>query len=107
MAQFKALDPAACETMTDVRAGVDEIDRVLAELLARRQRYMDAAARIKAAKGGRAAVRDEGRIAEVLANAQANANAAGLSPKIADAVWRAILEANIAYEFDVFDRLPG
>ena len=39
---FKAPAPAACETMKDVRAGVDEIDRMLVALIARRQGYMDA-----------------------------------------------------------------
>lgn len=86
--------------MLDVRAGVDEIDRLLAPLLARRQGYMDAAARIKPA---RAAVRDEARIAQVLANVRANAAAAGLSWAIAEPVWRALVEACIAYEFNAFD----
>ena len=52
---FAAPDPSACATMPDVRAGVDEIDRALVQLIARRQGYMDAAARIKQT---RAAVRD-------------------------------------------------
>lgn len=102
MTQFTAPDPAACTTMEEVRAGVNEVDRALAALLARRQGYMEAAARIKP---DRAAVRDEARIAQVLDNARANAAAAGLSLSIAEPVWRAILEACIAYEFTVFDRL--
>jgi isochorismate pyruvate lyase len=60
MTQFAASDPADCTSMAEVRAGVDEIDRRLAALLARRQGYMDAAARIKPARG---AVRDEARVA--------------------------------------------
>ncbi len=35
------------ETMTDVRYEVDRIDRLLVEILAERQSFMDAAARIK------------------------------------------------------------
>ncbi|MFL6756239.1 MAG: chorismate mutase, partial [Sphingomicrobium sp.] len=49
-------DPAECMTMTEVRAGVDDVDRQLVALVARRFRYMDAAARIKP---DRSAVRDE------------------------------------------------
>eukprot|EP01037_Dinobryon_pediforme_P032470 gene32470-37425_t len=45
-----------CTTMIEVRAGVDQVDRELVALLARRFAYMDAAARIKPA---RTAVRDE------------------------------------------------
>ena len=51
--------PADCMTMAEVRVGVDALDRLLVAVLAERQRYMDAAARIKP---DRAAVRDETRI---------------------------------------------
>ncbi|MBI1188476.1 MAG: chorismate mutase [Alphaproteobacteria bacterium] len=104
---FAAPDPDSCETMADVREGVDEIDRLLAPLIARRQGYMDAAARIKPE---RAAVRDEARIAQVLENVRRNGDAVGLSWAIAEPVWRAMMEACIAYEFEVYDALranPG
>ncbi len=55
-----------CSTMLEVRAGVDQVDRELIALLARRFAYMDAAARIKTE---RSAVRDEARKAQVIANA--------------------------------------
>jgi isochorismate pyruvate lyase len=97
---FAAPDPDACATMTDVRAGVDEIDRALVTLIARRQGYMDAAARIKQT---RAAVRDEARIQQVLDNVRAGAGAAGLSWSIAEPVWRTMMEACIAYEFEKWD----
>lgn len=86
--------------MIDVRAGVDEIDRALVKLIARRQGYMDAAARIKAT---RASVRDEARIQQVLDNVRGNAEVAGLSWRIAEPVWRTMMEACIAYEFDRWD----
>ncbi len=101
---FAAPAPETCETMRDVRAGVDEIDRMLVKLIARRQGYMDAAARIKQT---RAAVRDEARIQQVLDNVRANAEAAGLSWTIAEPVWRTMMEACIAYEFEKWDRLKG
>ena len=41
--------PADCATMTEVRQGVDAIDRMLVVLISERQGYMDAAARIKKA----------------------------------------------------------
>ncbi len=67
--------PDQCETMTDVRAGVDQVDRELVALLVRRFAYMDAAARIKTDRG---TVRDEARKAEVLDNVARAAAAAGL-----------------------------
>ena len=51
--------PERCATMAEVRQGVDALDRALVTLLAERQRYMDAAARIKQDRG---AVRDTARI---------------------------------------------
>jgi isochorismate pyruvate lyase len=97
---FTALDPDACQTMAEVRAGVDEVDRALVALIARRQGYMDAAARIKET---RASVRDEARIAQVLDNVQAEAWEKGLSWSIAEPVWRLLIERCIAHEFEVFD----
>lgn len=100
--KFTAPDPESCQTMLDVRAGVDEIDRMLVALIARRQGYMDAAARIK---HSREAVRDEKRINQVLANVRAEAEKQGLSWSIAEPVWREMMERCIAYEFVVWDDL--
>ena len=90
-----------CLTMTQVRAGVDQVDRELIALLARRFAYMDAAARIKPA---REAVRDEGRKAQVVSNAIAAAQAAGLPADAIADLWDALVEASIAYELAAFDR---
>lgn len=100
--RFAARPPAECQTMTEVRAGVDEIDRLLVHILVRRQGYMDAAARIKTSRG---AVRDEARIAQVLDNVRAVARDAGLSWEIAEPVWRTLVERCIAHEFSVWDRI--
>lgn len=98
------LDPEACTTMAEVRAGVDDVDRRLMALLARRFGYMDAAARIKPERGE---VRDEIRKAQVLANARAGARAAGIPEAPVAELWDRLVEASIAYEFGVFDRLRG
>lgn len=94
--------PADCQTMAEVREGVDALDRQLVALLVERQGYMDAAARIKPDRG---AVRDEARIEDVVAKVKAAARAAGLSEAIAEPVWRTLIERCIAYEFEVWDRL--
>jgi len=98
---FSAPDPEACQTMLDVRAGVDEIDRMLVALITRRQGYMHAAARIKPSRD---VVRDEARIQQVLDNVKAEAEQAGLSWAIAEPVWREMMERCIAHEFEVWDR---
>jgi isochorismate pyruvate lyase len=94
--------PAAeCQTMVEVREGVDAIDRALVGLLAQRFGFMDAAARIKPTRD---AVRDEGRKAQVIANASAAAHAAGLPDGLADSLWETLVEASIAYELSVWDQ---
>ena len=96
--------PADCTSMAQVRQGVDAIDRLLVELLAERQGYMDAAARIKTDRG---VVRDNARVEEVVARVRAAAREAGLSEAIAEPVWRTLIDRCIAYEFGVWDRLRG
>ena len=93
--------PHDCETMAEVRAGVDALDLELVTLLARRFRYMDAAARIKS---DRSAVRDEARKAQVIDNAAVAAVAAGIPAGIVPQLWEALVEASIAYELAAWDR---
>lgn len=94
--------PEDCATMAQVRQGVDALDRALVTVLAERQRYMDAAARIKP---DRAAVRDEARIEDVVAKVKAEARRQGLSEAIAEPVWRLLIERCIAHEFEAWDRV--
>ncbi len=93
--------PHDCETMAEVRAGVDALDLELVALLSRRFRYMDAAARIKS---DRSAVRDEARKAQVIDNATGAAVAAGIPAGIVPQLWEALVEASIAYELAAWDR---
>lgn len=90
--------------MTEVRAGVDEVDRQIVALLARRFGYMDAAARIKP---DRSAVRDEWRKADVKAKVDAAARKAGLDCELVSRLYEDLIETSIAYEMDVFDRTRG
>ncbi|MGR4890931.1 chorismate mutase [Sphingopyxis sp. LARHCG72] len=96
--------PEQCQTMTEVRAGVDQVDRELVALLVRRFGYMDAAARIKTDRG---TVRDEARKAEVLDNVAREAAAAGLDPQRLRAVWDVLVEESIAHEYGQWDRSRG
>ncbi|WGM40001.1 chorismate mutase [Caulobacter sp. NIBR1757] len=93
--------PQDCTTMAEVRVGVDALDRALVALLAERQGYMDAAARIKPDRG---VVRDVARIEDVVAKVKAAATEAGLSHAIAEPVWRTLVDRCIAYEFGVWDK---
>jgi isochorismate pyruvate lyase len=94
------LDPADCTTMTDVRAGVDDVDRQLVALIKRRFGYMDAAARIKP---NREAVRDEWRKADVKAKVDAAAAAAGVDRYLMSRLYEDLIETSIAHELARWD----
>ena len=98
------IDPEACQSMTQVREGVDAVDRALVALLKRRFGYMEAAARIKPT---REAVRDQDRKDDVHAKVAAAAAAAGLPAERLWPVWEELMEQSIAYEFERFDRTRG
>jgi isochorismate pyruvate lyase len=88
--------------MAEVRAGVDDVDRALVQLLKRRFGYMDAAARIKPERG---LVRDEPRKAQVIENVRRHARDAGIPDEPVADLWDRLIEASIAYEFEKFDRM--
>ena len=94
--------PADCTTMTEVRSGVDDVDRRIVDLLARRFAYMDAAARIKPS---REAVRDEWRKADVLAKVGAAAAAAGIDRVLAARLYDDLIESSIAHELKRWDAI--
>jgi isochorismate pyruvate lyase len=97
-------DPADCTTMTEVRAGVDDVDRRLVALLKRRFGYMEAAARIKPE---RSAVRDEWRKADVLAKVDLAAATQGVDRALMARLYEDLIETSITYELEVFDRTRG
>ncbi len=99
-AEHHALRPELCQTMPDVRAGVDAVDAELIALLAERFGYMRAAARIKPE---RAMVRDEPRKRQVIANAVAQARTYGLPEALIAELWERLVEGSIAYEMKAFD----
>ncbi|MBL4897684.1 MAG: chorismate mutase [Erythrobacter sp.] len=94
--------PEDCTDMREVRIGVDTTDRELMELLDRRFGYMRAAARIKT---DRNVVRDEGRKAEVIENARADAENRALPADELARIWDDLVETSIAYEMEEWDRI--
>ena len=94
--------PEDCETMVQVRKGVDATDRELMALLDRRFGYMRAAARIKT---DRNVVRDEARKSEVIENARADAKVRGLPQESIADIWELLVESSIAYELAEWDRI--
>jgi isochorismate pyruvate lyase len=91
----------ACHSMNDVRREIDRIDRALIGLLSQRLTYIERAGHIKA---DRAKVRDEARIADVLAKVEVACRREGFPYVIAEPVWRSLMNGCIAHEFEIFDQ---
>jgi isochorismate pyruvate lyase len=94
------IQPEKCQSMAEVRAGVDAVDRLIVELLATRFRLMDAAARIKPTRDK---VRDEERKAAVLEHVRMEAERAGAPSDLIVGLYDGLVEASIAYELERFD----
>jgi isochorismate pyruvate lyase len=90
---------ACCKTLGEVRDNIDGIDRKIVRLIAERGRYVHEAARFKA---NPAQVEAPERAEAVVRRAAAIAEQEGLSPKIAEATYRAMVRAFIDYEQEVF-----
>ncbi|MEZ5895280.1 MAG: chorismate mutase [Parvularculaceae bacterium] len=86
-----------CRRMEEVRHEIDRLDRMLVRLLAERQGYIEAAARIKPRQDE---VRLEWRIEDVVAKVLATCEAAGLSKRIAEPVWRELIDRCIEHEHE-------
>ncbi len=93
-----------CSTMAEVRRNIDRIDQQIIALLAERGHYVGQAARIKAARSD---IVDRARIEDVVAKVRASAAKAGLDPDLAEAIYRPMMDAFIAFETREYDRLHG
>lgn len=100
------MSESAPRSLAEVRERIDGIDADLVALLTRRQALVRAAATFKTDEQS---VRAPDRVERVVAAARARAEAAGLAPDVAEAVWRAMISAFIALELTEHQRLttPG
>ena len=90
------MTPADCKTMADIRAEIDRLDAALMALFAERAGYIDRAAQIKVGAGLPARI--EARVEEVVTNVGHHAAAAGLDPRLYEAIWRQVIDWSIARE---------
>ena len=91
-----------CDNMDDLRVEIDQLDRVIVDLLSVRQGFMEQAARIKQ---DRNLVRDEKRIEDVVTKALDHAQQVGAHPELVENLYRQMIEWCINYEMDVFESL--
>jgi len=92
--------PDDCADLAQLRGAIDALDARLVRLMALRQGYIGRAAVLKT---DRATVRDDARVEDVVEKVLAEAGRAGLSPAIAEPVWRVLVERSIAHELRAFD----
>ena len=88
------------DALSDIRIEIDNIDSQLIRLLAQRQILVEKAGLLKP-KGDKVAVQASDRVAQVIANRRKEALELGLSPNVAESVWRSMIQAFIALEENV------
>jgi isochorismate pyruvate lyase len=91
-----------CSTMAEVRAHIDALDDRIVALLAERSSYVAQAARIKEHA---AQVHDQARIDFIIDRVTARAAQLGGPPAVAEATYRAMIDAFIDFERREFARL--
>lgn len=84
-----------CSSLEDVRQRIDEIDRAMVELIARRGGFVAQAARFKKDS---ADVRAPARVEQVIAKVRALASERGTSAEVVEQVYRAMIAAFIDEE---------
>src|SRR5262245_47300989 len=87
--------PDECENMEQVRAEIDRIDAALLDLVAERFGYVDRAWQLKT---DRAEAVVPWRIQQVIDRMRARATERGISPELAEALWRQMIGWFIQYE---------
>ena len=91
--------PSEIATMAELRAEIDALDARLVALLADRAQLIERAIQIKPGEGMPARI--ETRVEDVVAKVRARAAEAGVSPDLAERLWRPMMEFFIAREEEV------
>ncbi|MBI5163421.1 MAG: chorismate mutase [Magnetospirillum sp.] len=92
----------SCTDLADVRSHIDRLDRMIVPLLAERAGYVSQAAGFKPEK---AQVVDVDRIEAVISKVRHLANEYGMDPALCENIYRAMIDAYIVHEAQVWRRL--
>ncbi|WP_370647815.1 GNAT family N-acetyltransferase [Leucobacter aridicollis] len=87
-------------TLAEVRAAIDELDGEIVELIARRQRWVEAAGLMKTDEQ---AVRAPDRVEQVIHKVRGLAAEHGASPDVVESAYRALIAAFVELELTVHD----
>lgn len=91
-----------CETMMDVRKGVNALDDILVPLLVERSGYMTQAAKVKNDEN---LVYDQDRIEAIVERVRPQAEAEGGNADLIERLYRAMITCYIDYEHEELARL--
>lgn len=91
-------------SLDEIRRQIDTLDSELLKLITQRAACVKAAA---AFKKDSAAVRAPDRVQQVVDKVRQQASAQGLSPEIAESIWRAMISAFIDYELQHHQHLTA
>ena len=89
------------KSMKEVRNEIDQIDKDLVYLLAKRQKCIENAALVKKERN---LIIDKDRIEEVIVNIKEHSSLSGLSTEISEPLWRKLIELSIEHEFKEFEK---
>lgn len=84
-----------CHSKADIRTAIDSLDEDLLRLFARRQTYVRRMAQLKQSPDE---AFDHDRIETMVAALKVKAEALGLEGDQAEAVWRTLIDWNVAFE---------
>jgi isochorismate pyruvate lyase len=84
-----------CQSLAEVRQHIDALDAELIRLMAERQKYVTEAGRFKKDP---ASVSAPARVEAIIVKVKASAEAAGLSPDVAERTFRAMIAGFEDYE---------
>ena len=88
-------------SMKKIRKEIDLIDREIVSLLAKRQKCVEMAA---LTKNDRSQIIDLDRIEEIIDKVKEASSSSGLSEKIAEPLWRKLMDLSIEHEFAEFEK---
>ena len=93
---------ADCKSMTEIRENIDRMDRLIVPLIAERADYVRQAA---AFKKTRPDVHVPWRIEDVVTKVKALAEKEGMDLELIEAIYRALVDHHIAYEWREWDKI--
>ena len=99
MIEQKIKQAHQCESMRDVRAGIDSLDEQLLNLLSERIQYIKRAAQIKTSIDS---IRDDERIEAIISKRKSQASEHGYSEEFIENLFRQLIEYSVDFEMQAF-----